>query len=144
MVPGTERCEERSAVERHELAEVRVLAMPRERLGVRRPRRVNGRDQRPAMQRVVRASVLEVGLEAAADEEPALRVDGHVATIEQSVEVRPQSDAVPDGMLAAAREWLDVCRVENRQRVLLGDRARAAVRVEHTYTEDALTESRSA
>ncbi|KIG11689.1 hypothetical protein DB30_02860 [Enhygromyxa salina] len=50
-------------------------------------------------------------MEASADHEPALAVEGHVSSIKEPVQVDPQREAVVEVMSAAVGEGADVCGV---------------------------------
>ena len=72
---------------RRRSAEEDLGAVEGERVGGRMPRRRRGDRQRLATEGVVRATVLEVGLEAVANDESAALVDGYVAAVEEPVQV---------------------------------------------------------
>ncbi len=118
--------------ERHRV--VVLLEEPPVRVVARMAREVN----RPIAERLVGPPVLEDLLDLAADPEDVVRRDGHVAVIEEPVNIGPEQDPVRDPMLAAPGVPLDVRRLQGGQRVLAGDRAGAPVGILHGDPEGAL------
>ena len=72
---------------------------------------------------VVLAPIVVVVLQARAHFKHEVGCDRDVAKVEEPVHIRSQQDAVACVMGTALTERPDVCRLENRQRVLMGDSA---------------------
>lgn len=89
--------------------------MPSEELG-RRARAVGVRHSyRLAVQGVIRVPVLVVITQPLAHFEPAFCRDGYIAAIEESVQVSPQEQAVPDIVWALAGIRADVRGLQYRK-----------------------------
>ena len=94
------------------------------------------------VQRVVVAAVLELFTNRSADAKMHAWVDGHVALIEQAVDVGAKGQAVRNLMFPNDGVRLNVGCLEGRQGALPGNRATATVRIEDDRPETALTEAR--
>ena len=70
------------------------------------------------VQLIVDAPVLPVVLQPATDPEPVIRGNGHVAPVEEGVDVRAEQQAVADVMYAALRHRPDVGGLEHRECLL--------------------------
>ena len=82
------------------------------------------------MQLVVIPPVLELLANAFADFEVVVGRDGHVAAVEEFVDVGAEEDAVVDRVLLDVGVVADVGGFEDGERPLAGNRAAALVRVE--------------
>jgi hypothetical protein len=92
-------------------------------------------------QAVIRAAVVEVELEALADYQALVFIDRDVATIEESMEIGAQRDAIAGAVRPAVSERPDVGGIQDRQRVLLRHCTGTIIRVENLHPEDPLADS---
>src|SRR6266404_993362 len=88
------------------------------------------------------ASVVELFLDPAAYLEVQIGRDGHVACIEQAVDVPPKQEPVSCLMFAAIAIRANMCRLQGGERPLLGDSAPSLIQVRHEHPKRALPESR--
>jgi hypothetical protein len=91
---------------------------------------------------VVGSSVLKIITQAAPNDESAVFVDRHVATVKKAMDVRTKGKPVRNKVLSSTRVGDYVRCVENWKRVFLGNCAGAVVRVEHADSKDPLAEPR--
>mgnify|MGYP004522103953 CR=1 FL=1 len=114
-----------------------MVTVPGEGLGRRLREAARRRSQRGAVQAVVVPTVVEIGLKTATHREAPLLVHGHVAKVEQAVDVGAQQQAVGGLVRNALAEGPDVGGVEDRQRALARDGATALVAGSDGETEGA-------
>src|SRR5262245_12165885 len=94
------------------------------------------------MQRIVRPPIAVLLLEAGTHNETQVIVHRDVPLVEEAVQIRPEKQAIIDQVGSASRVGLDVRCLENGERVLSGDGARALIGVSHENAERALSKSR--
>lgn len=97
--------------------------------------------QRLSVIGVILATVLPLFLQPRADFELELPVDGHIAQIEQGVQVGPSTGCRSRRDEGPFPKWLDVRRLKHRQPSLAGDRASSLVCIRHKDTERALAQA---
>ena len=100
-------------------AEIAVLAMPSEEPGIWPIGRRRGRPELVAVKGIVASPVGEVLSEAAAHLESEIGTDGHVAFVEQPMEIGAQQQAVGHLMGALLRVGADMSGFERWQGVLV-------------------------
>lgn len=86
-------------------------------------------------------AVVEVVLEAAADEEAAVGGDGYVAGVEEAVDVGAEEEAVVETVVASFGYGTDVGGVQDGEGLLPGDGAAALVVVGHQDPEGPLAQA---
>jgi len=67
------------------------------------------------MQPIVRSPVFEVVFEPMSDHEAMVFVDGHIAMVEEPVDVRAQREAIRNEMVTSACVGNDVRGIQNGQ-----------------------------
>jgi hypothetical protein len=80
-------------------------------------------------------AVGELFLEALADEEAVVGIDGQVASIEEGVEIRAKEKSVANLMPSPVCVGPDVGGLENRKGLLFGHRAPTAIGIQHGHPE---------
>ena len=90
------------------------------------------------MHRIVCSPVVVVRAQARAHLEVQIGRDGDVPFIEQSMQIRPQQETVPNFVRAVFVVGPDVRCLERGQRMFRGDGARSFVRIQYAYAECAL------
>jgi hypothetical protein len=116
------------------------LRVPLQRLPVRLADWVAGHPDALAVEGHVGLAVVEVVLQAAADEEAAVGGDSDVALVVEAVDVGAEEEAVVEAVLASLADREDVGGVQDRQRLLSGHRAATLVAVRHQHAESALAQ----
>jgi len=119
-----------------------MLAMPGERIGRGRSETRHRRAQVGALQVIIVAPVIEVGLEPMADLEATILRDCNIAKVEEAVDVGAKQQAVGRIVLAAFAIGLDVGRIEDRQSPFPRNGAAAVIGIGNRQPESALAEPR--
>jgi hypothetical protein len=117
--------------------------VPLQRLPVRLADGVSRHPDALAVEGHVGLAVVEVVLEAAADEEAAVGGDGDVAGVEETVDVGAEEEAVVEAVLASLGHGTDVRGVQDREGLLSRDGAAAAIVVRHQDAEGPLAQPRT-
>lgn len=94
------------------------------------------------MQGIVVPTVLELLANPPAHLEPTFRRHGHVAPVEECMQVAPEEQPVPRLVRAVGRKGFDVRRLEHRKSPFAGHRATPLVEVGDEYSEGALAKPR--
>lgn len=97
--------------------------------------RICGEADGAAVVAVIVAAVFEFLLDAAADFDVHVRIDGDVAFVEQGVKIASEEEPIADEVLPAFRIGLDVCGVERGEGFLASHGAAALVGVRHQHAE---------
>ena len=117
--------------------------MPAQEFGVGTIPRVAWHIHRLPVERIVGVAVVILIPKSAADFCPHVRRDREVAFVEQPVQVRSEENAVANLVRTALAERKDVTGLEDRQRMLTGDRAAPVVGVSDSNAERLLAKSRT-
>lgn len=117
------------------------IRMPLQRLPVRLADRVSGHPDLLVVEGHVGLAVVEVGFQAAADEEAAIGSDGDVALVEEAVDVGSEEEPVVEAVLASLSDGADVGGVQDGEGFFSGDGAAALVVVGYQDAEGALAQA---
>jgi hypothetical protein len=116
--------------------------MPAQRIRIEASQGVFRHEDRLPVQFIVVPPVVELFLDAAANLEAQIRRHGHVACIEQAVDVAPKQKSVRCLMFAAIAVRANMCGFERWQGSLMRDSAAPIVDVRDENPERALPEAR--
>src|SRR4029077_1659951 len=117
-----------------------ALRVRRQRISIRSAGGVSWHPDTLVVRAADALAVVEVILEAAADEEAAVRGDGDVALIVEAMDVGTEEKAVVEAVLAPFADRKDVSGVQDRQGLLSGDRATTLIVIRHQHAEGALAQ----
>ena len=90
---------------------------------------------------IVVLAIVEVVFEPATDQELEIWRDGHVAAIEERVDVGPKKKSVFYSMVPAFAHWFNVRRFQHWQHFLARDRTPALIGVSNQPAKGALSHS---
>src|SRR2546428_1266329 len=119
-----------------------VLVVPVDEFG-RRAIYLLGRNylQLLAMQRVVNSAILILSFDSRTHFDMKISRDGQVPLIKKDVKVRPEKQAIADIIRSCMRVWFDVSGLQDRKRMLSGNRTATLVSFGHKNPKCALTKT---
>lgn len=117
--------------------------MPLQRLSVGLADGISGHPDALVVEGHVGLAVVEIILEATADEKAALRSHGHIAGVVEAVDIGTKEETIVEAVLAPLSHGADVRGVQDREGLLSRDGAAAAVVVRHQDAEGPLAQPRT-